>query len=162
MRNKTKIYSRLKKKDQIEGDLPFVMSGTTNQGVASYISNDVKVFQSNSITIDIFGNAFYRNYEYGMGDDTGSYWNEKKIDKLSMLFITTMVNKLLSGRYDYGHKLRSSRTYRFKLKLPSRNGKPDYEFMNTFIVLVQKNVIKNLVEWADKKIELTKKSDLIF
>lgn len=50
----------MKKDDQLPGDIPFVMSGVTNTGVVGYVSNPVAFFPKNSITIDIFGNAFYR------------------------------------------------------------------------------------------------------
>lgn len=52
------------------------MSGTTNAGVVNYISNPVASFPRNAITIDIFGNTFYRDYAFGAGDDTGVYWND--------------------------------------------------------------------------------------
>ena len=68
---------RLKKDDQLPGNIPFVMAGTTNTGVVNYISNPVSKFPKNSITIDIFGNVFYRDYDFGAGDDTGVYWNDK-------------------------------------------------------------------------------------
>jgi hypothetical protein len=45
---------RLKKDDQVEGDMPFVMSGVTNTGVVNYISNPITSFPKNSITVDIF------------------------------------------------------------------------------------------------------------
>lgn len=63
--NKIKQGRRLKKDDQMPGEIPFVMAGVTNTGVVNYISNPVASFPKNSITIDIFGNTFYRNYEYG-------------------------------------------------------------------------------------------------
>ena len=71
--NKIVQGRRLKKEDQIAGNIPFVMAGTTNTGVVNYISNPVASFPKNSITIDIFGNTFYRNYDFGAGDDTGVY-----------------------------------------------------------------------------------------
>ena len=49
---------RLKKDDQVSGNIPFVMAGITNTGVVNYISNPVSSFPQNSITIDIFGNTF--------------------------------------------------------------------------------------------------------
>lgn len=80
---------RLKKDDQIAGNIPFVMAGTTNTGVVNYISNPTANFPKNAITVDIFGNVFYRNYDFGAGDDTGVYWNdEKKYSKELMLFFT--------------------------------------------------------------------------
>ncbi len=76
--NHIKQGRRLKKDDQKEGAIPFVMAGTSNTGVVNYISNPIATFPSNSITIDIFGNTFYRNYGFGAGDDTGVYWDDQK------------------------------------------------------------------------------------
>ena len=79
---------RLKKEDQLPGCIPFVMSGRTNTGVVNYISNPVASFPQNSITVDIFGNTFYRDFAFGAGDDTGVYWNDEVIySKEAMLFL---------------------------------------------------------------------------
>ena len=148
---------RLKKEDQITGDIPFVMAGTTNTGIAKYISNPVAKFPKNSITIDIFGNTFYRNYDFGAGDDTGVYWNSEKVysDK-TMLYLTSSISKLISGKFDFGNKLRSSQSIDFKVQLPTQNNKPDYALMETFITAIQKLVIKEVVLYADRKIAATK------
>ena len=123
---------RLKKDDQIEGNIPFVMAGITNTGVVNYISNPVATFPKNAITIDIFGNAFYRNYDFGAGDDTGVYWNtERELSREMMLFLTKASEKALEGKFSYGKKLRSSQSLNFRMKLPTKNGTPDYDFMNT-------------------------------
>lgn len=76
--NNIKQGKRLKKADQIEGRIPFVMSGVTNTGVSNYISNPIVMFPKNSITVDIFGNTFFRNYDFNAGDDTVVYWNDEK------------------------------------------------------------------------------------
>ncbi len=155
--NKILQGRRLKKEDQITGNIPFVMAGTTNTGIAKYISNPVAEFPKNSITIDIFGNTFYRNYDFGAGDDTGVYWNNKKdySDK-TMLYLTSSISKLISGKFDFGNKLRSSQSLDFKVQLPTQNNKPNYELMETFITAIQKLVIKEVVLFADRKIEATK------
>ncbi len=148
---------RLKKDDQIEGDIPFIMAGITNTGVVNYISNSIVIFPKNSITIDIFGNAFYRSYDFGAGDDTGVYWNsEKELSKEIMLFLTKASEKALEGKFSYGKKLRSSQSLNFKMKLPTINNSPDYPMMETLISAVQKLVIKDVVESADRKIEATR------
>ena len=156
--NNIKQGRRLKKDDQLPGNIPFVMSGTTNTGVVNHISNPVASFPDNSITIDIFGNAFYRNYSFGAGDDTGVYWNdEKHYSKEAMLFFTTVMEKALFGKYSYGKKLRSSKSYDFKMKLPKADdGNPDYKTMELLISAVQKLVIKDVVQYADEKIAATK------
>ncbi len=148
---------RLKKDDQVPGDIPFVMAGVTNTGVVSYISNPIASFPKNSITIDIFGNTFYRNYDFGAGDDTGVYWNdEKEYSKELMLFCAASMERSLFGKFSYGTKLRSSQSLNFKMKLPAQNDQPDYDKMETFISAIQKLVIKDVVLYADRKIAATK------
>ncbi|MEG2648070.1 MAG: restriction endonuclease subunit S [Anaerovoracaceae bacterium] len=148
---------RLKKDDHITGNTPFVMSGTTNTGVVGYIANPVATFPKNSITIDIFGNSFYRNYDFGAGDDTGVYWNTKtSYSKEAMLFMTSAMEKSIAGKYSYGKKLRSSQSLDFKMKLPVINGYVDFQTMETLISAIQKLVIKDVVSYADSKISATK------
>ncbi|MDT2598609.1 hypothetical protein P7D85_02415 [Enterococcus hulanensis] len=147
---------RLKKGDQVVGDLPFVMAGTTNTGIVGKIANKVEVFPRNSITIDIFGNTFYRGYEFGAGDDTGVFWNELLTDKLALLYLQTAIGKALGGKYDFGHKLRASQTHKLELLLPCLNDEPDYKFMRRFIRVVEKLVVHDLVEWTYKKLKTTR------
>jgi hypothetical protein len=155
--NKIVQGRRLKKDDQISGNIPFVMAGTTNTGVVNYISNPVASFPQNSITVDIFGNTFYRNYDFGAGDDTGVYWSdEKNYSKETMLFFVTSMEKSVFGKFSFGDKLRSSQSLNFKMQLPTQNNQPDYAQMETFISAIQKLVIKEVVLYADKKIATTK------
>ena len=148
---------RLKKDDQVVGDLPFVMSGTTNTGIANYISNDVRIFPANSLTVDIFGSVFYRNYEYGMGDDTGAYWNnDNRISKYGLLFTGTAIEKSLVGQYDYGNKLRSSKSLDKEIQLPIKSDStPDFDKMSAYIRVIEKMLIKGVIEWKDKQVAMT-------
>lgn len=150
--NKIKQGRRLKKDDQIVGNIPFVMAGVTNTGVVNYISNPVASFPKNSITIDIFGNTFYRNYDYGAGDDTGVYWNSAKVySNETMLHLATSMKKSIAGKFDYGNKLRSSQSLNFKMKLPTKNKQPNFELMESLISAVQKMVIKDVVLFVEEK-----------
>ena len=144
---------RLTKDDQVSGSIPFVMAGVSNTGVVNHISNPVASFPENSITIDIFGNTFYRNYSYGAGDDTGVYWNSKiKYSKETMLFFTTSMEKSIFGKFDFGKKLRSSQSLDFKIKLLTKNEEPSYKIMETLISAIQKLVIKDVVLYTNKKL----------
>ena len=148
---------RLKKEDQLPGSIPFVMAGTTNTGVVNYISNPVASFPKNSITIDIFGNAFYRNYAFGAGDDTGVYWNtQADYTSKQMLFFTSSMEKSIAGKFSYGKKLRSSQSLDIKMYVPSVKGGIDLNFMDTLISAIQKLIIKDVVKFSDRKIAATK------
>lgn len=132
--NRIEQGRRLKKDDQILGEIPFVMAGVTNTGVVNYISNPVASFPANSITVDIFGNAFYRSYAFGAGDDTGIYWNDEiEYSPRAMIFLTSVISKSLLGKYSYGSKLRSSQSFGFKIRLPVQNGQINLDFMEKFV-----------------------------
>ena len=144
--NRIEQGRRLKKDDQIDGTIPFVMSGTTNAGVVNYISNPVASFPKNAITIDIFGNTFYRNYAFGAGDDTGVYWNDTTAySSNAMLFFAVTMQKSMMGRFSYGKKLRSSQSEDFTMHLPvTDDGEIDFEFMESFIAELEAERVAEL------------------
>ena len=143
--NRIEQGRRLKKEDQLPGDIPFVMAGITNTGVINYVSNPVASFPKNSITIDIFGNTFYRDYAFGAGDDTGVYWNDRiEYTRNVMLFFAVAMQKSLVGKFSYGKKLRSSQSFNFKMMLPTKNGEIDYDFMESFIAELETQRVAEL------------------
>lgn len=143
--NRIEQGRRLKKEDQLPGDIPFVMAGVTNTGVVNYISNPVASFPKNSITIDIFGNTFYRDYAFGAGDDTGVYWNDRiEYSRCVMLFFAVAMQKALNGKFSYGKKLRSSQSLNFKMMLPINNGKIDFGFMESFVAELEAQRVAEL------------------
>jgi len=162
--NRIEQGRRLKKEDQLPGKIPFVMAGITNTGVVDYISNPVASFPKNSITVDIFGNTFYRNYDFGAGDDTGVYWNsEKTYSEATMLFFTISIAKSLVGKFSYGNKLRSSQSLNFKIQLPIKNGNIDFEFMDDFIAELEAKRLMELESYLTatglKDCELTEEEE---
>ena len=146
--NRIEQGRRLKKDDQIPGNIPFVMAGTTNTGVVNYISNPVASFPENSITVDIFGNVFYRDYAFGAGDDTGVYWNDKTTySKNTMIFFSISMAKALLGKFSFGKKLRSSQSLDFTMLLPTKNGQIDFEFIESFIRELEEERIRELTAY---------------
>ena len=145
---------RLTKADQISGSLNFVMSGTTNTGIVGSIGNAVVQFPKNSITIDIFGNVFYRNDEFGASDDVGVYWNneDNAMDKHAMLYLAASLRKSLSGRFDYGYKLRASKSHNLTCLLPEKDGKPDTRLMSQIGRAIEKLVIADVVKFNEREL----------
>ena len=111
------------------------MAGVSNAGVVNYVSNPVAKFPANAITVDIFGNTFYRNFSFGAGDDTGVYWSEtRKYTKEQLLFFAVAIERTLRGKFSFGKKLRSSQSLNFKISLPvTTTGEIDFDFMESFI-----------------------------
>lgn len=136
--------SRLTKADQIDGLLPFVMAGVTNTGVVRHIGNKMTIFPKNSLTIDIFGNVFYRNYEFSASDDVGVYWNDEEYSEHSMLFLASSIQKSLVGKFDFGNKLRSSKSHDLLVKLPTLNNKLAFSYMESYIKALESERIETL------------------
>lgn len=150
---------RLKSADRIKGDLPFVTAGEADTGISAYIGNEVEIFSKNTTTIDMFGSAKYRNYDYG-ADDHVAVVHTEKLPKHAAVFVTAAVHKAShTGKFDYSNNFYASDADELNIMLPvNSDDSPDYAFMETFISAVQKLVIKDVVLYADKKIAATKQA----
>ena len=147
---------RLKSDDRIDGDLPFVTAGEADTGISAFISNDVEVFSANTTTIDMFGSAKYRNYDYG-ADDHVAVVHTENLNKYAAIFVTTACHKSAhNGQFNYGHNFYAKDADELNIMLPVRNGVPDYEAMQDFISAVQKLVIKDVVEYTNTVIATDK------
>ena len=143
---------RLKSADRIEGNLPFVTAGEAEEGVSAFISNSVTVFSENTITIDMFGSAKYRNYKYG-GDDHVAVVHTEKLSKYAATFATASIQKSsYTGKFDYGRNFYAKDADELNISLPLKNGDPDYSKIEVLMSAIHKLVIKDVVEYADKKI----------
>ena len=147
---------RLKSADRIPGDLIFVTAGEFDQGISARIGNNVEIFSKNTTTIDMFGSAKYRNYEYG-ADDHVAVVHTENLKKHSSIFVTCAIHKAAhTGKFDYGRNFYAKDADELSITLPTKNNLPDYSIMETFISAIQKLVIKDVVLYADKKINATK------
>lgn len=147
---------RLKGDDRVSGTLPFVTAGEASEGISAYISNDVEIFEKNTTTIDMFGSAKYRNYKYG-ADDHIAVVHTEAVPMKAAIFLTSAIHKAAhTGKFDYGHNFYAKDADALDIMLPAKDGKPDYTTMETLISAVQKLVIKEVVLYANQKIETTK------
>ncbi|HHY0446260.1 TPA: restriction endonuclease subunit S [Vibrio parahaemolyticus] len=152
---------RLKSSDRIKGKIPFVTAGETNQGVSALIGNDVTIFGKNTVTIDMFGSAKYRNHSYG-ADDHVAVVHTEKLDKFASIFVTTSAHKVANaGQFDYGRNFYAKDADALNIQLPIKinSSFPNYSSMELLISAIQKIVIKDVVKYADTKIDAHK--DLI-
>lgn len=146
---------RLKSDDRIKGNLPFVTAGEAEEGVSAFIGNDVTVFSENTTTIDMFGSAKYRNYKYG-GDDHIAVVNTQDLHQLTSIFVTSAIHKSsYTGEFHYGRNFYAKDADELNISLPTKNNQPDYALMQTLISAIQKQVIKDVVLYTDKKLGKT-------
>ena len=148
---------RLKSADRVDGNLPFVTAGEAETGISAYIGNIVEIFSKNTTTIDMFGSAKYRNYDYG-ADDHVAVVHTENLNKFASIFVATSINKASNtGLFSYSRNFYAKDADNLNINLPIKNGEINYKFMQNFIKAIEKLVIKDVVDFADEKISLTKK-----
>ena len=145
---------RLKSADRVTGSLPFVTAGETDEGISAFIGNHVTIFPANTTTIDMFGSAKYRNYEYG-ADDHIAVVHTQKLQEDAAIFVTSAIHKSShNGQFDYGKNFYAKDADELNILLPTNGVVPDYSKMATIISAVKKLVIKDVAEYANKKIRV--------
>jgi len=123
---------RLIKEEREKGTIPLITAGFKNEGVAERISNETMKRYQNSITIDMFGYCFYREYIFCC-DDNILVLSNNKLNKYSGLFIATIINKD-NYKFQYGRQYRQKNFKKHKIKIPTTfDNKPDWKFMENYI-----------------------------
>lgn len=115
-----------------KGKYPYVTTQATNNGVESFF--DFYSEKGNVLTTDsaVLGYCAYQKLPFSASDHVEKLVPKFKMNKYIGLFLTTIMN-LEQYRYNYGRKCSQTRMKEIKIKLPERNGKPDFEFMEKYI-----------------------------
>lgn len=144
---------RLKKGDFKDGDIPFVMASSYNNGVVTTLSNPISK-NENFLTADIFGNVFYQKELVGYGDDNcGLKLKYRDGRPNEYLFLATMISSI-SVQASFTNKLRGPWYIEQAIQLPLKQGTNlfdythddiDWDYMESFMSQF-KNLAKNRVE----------------
>ena len=148
---------RLKSADRTAGDLPFVTAGESDTGVSAFIGNNVQVFPAGSFTIDMFGSAKFRNYNYG-GDDHVAVVHTEKLTRNAAIFVTGAAHKAAhTGAFDYGRNFYAKDADALEISLPTKDGKPDWDLMDAVVSAAHKLVVQGVAEFAARETEASLK-----
>lgn len=137
-----------------------ITSGLTNNGILGKSDVKAKIFDIGTITVDMFGNAFYRQFKYKMVTHARvfSLKPKFKITDSQGLFIS---NALFFLKFNFGYENMCSweKIKSKKIKLPSKDGKIDFFFMEKFIAELEAQRIAELEAYLSvtglKNYELT-------
>ena len=143
-----------------EAGFPYVVRTALNNGIRGYIKEDEE-FLNEGNTIS-FGQdtatMFYQEKPYFTGDKIKIVkCKDESFNKLNAQFFITAMGKAFSS-FSWGSSSFSVEIIKNQnISLPSTQGIPLYAYMEVFIRAVQKLVIKDVVQYADRKIEATRK-----
>jgi Type I restriction modification DNA specificity domain len=141
---------------RVKGNIPLVTAGFKNEGVAELISNEEQKSYKNSITIDMFGNVFYRGYEFKCDDNIHVLTNSSFTKNIS-LFVCNCIKQTTENIFSYGKQFRLKTIEKLKILLPvNENGEPHYVFMEQYIGQKENEKLIKYRLYIQKRIEKVK------
>ena len=153
---------RLTIANRIKGLFPLVTAGYKNEGVANFIKNQEQKTYKQSITIDMFGNVFYRNYNFKC-DDNIHVLKSNILNSDNGIFISVAIQKSTMNIFSYGKQFRLKTIEKQKILLPiTPKGEPDYVFMESYIRKKEQENLKIYKNYISKRInELEKIGNIV-
>ena len=142
-----------------EVGFPYVVRTALNNGIRGYINEDEE-FLNEGNTIS-FGQdtatMFYQEKPYFTGDKIKIVkCKDESFNKLNAHFFITAMGKAFSS-FSWGSSSFSVEIIKNQnISLPSTQDIPLYAYMEVFIRAVQKLVIKDVVQYAERKLEATR------
>ncbi|MBQ9254345.1 MAG: restriction endonuclease subunit S [Bacteroidales bacterium] len=128
----------IKYKQSIQGDIPLVSAGESNNGIVGYIDEAgdgiAEIFKGNNITVDMFCNVYYQKDRfYSVSHGRVNILTPKfSMNKYIALFITSLINRE-KYKYSYGRAVYSNETANITIKLPAKDNKPDWDYIEKFV-----------------------------
>lgn len=147
---------------QNSGSTPYLCASSENNGVSSYISYD-KRYLENGGCIFIGGKTFvvsYQENDFYSNDSHNlilSLKGKNGKTKSTQLYLATCVHKSLNHKYSWGDSISNKKIQKDTISLPSKSNHPEFSSMEILISAIQKLVIKDVAQYADRKIATHKK-----
>lgn len=150
------------KKVHLDGDgYPVITAGVDNLGVAGYSSVTAKILPANTLTVDMFGNCYFRPFEYKMVTHARVFslcLKDGQLTPETGLFVCTML-KWLSTKYNYSNMCSYNKIKNETIQLPVKSGTDDdidWDYMASYVRTMEKQVIADVVDYKNEMIETTK------
>lgn len=155
----------------------FINSGLENDGIKGKTDRPAKVFPKNTITIDFWGNAFYRPFEYKLATHNHVFSLSGEVIKnepVGLYLVSQMM--YLRKIFSYAEMGTWNKIKVLDLSLPIKTDKdktpildadckyhkagyiPDFDYMEKYIHVIQKIVIADVVKYKDEIISHIKDS----
>ncbi len=116
-----------------EGNTPLISASDLNNGIQEMISLEAK-FPKNSLTIGKIGiTTFYQPKDFlATSDVTVLVPKFKEFNVNVGLFLKTLI-ELEKYKWSYGRQIRLEDCKKLRIKLPSKDNKPDWKYMEQYM-----------------------------
>lgn len=145
---------------QGEGQIPYVTRTDVNNGVDSFITNQMERYHidnGNVITIGLdTQTVFYQPKPFYTGQNI-QVISHPKLDKYNAMFIIVAIKKLVE-RFSWGsYGATLSRLRRSRIFLPANDkGEIDFAFMSAYMKEVEKNKLEFALKTFEKHLNVNK------
>lgn len=136
----------------------FINSGVENRGIKGRTDRPARVFPANTITVDLWGNAYYRDFEYKMAthNHVFSLTGDVIRNRLAGMYIVGILSKL-PKLFSYNNMATWNKLKGIEVSLPvTLNGDIDFDYMERYIRAIEKLAIADVAKYKDKLIAATK------
>lgn len=136
--------------ERVYGNIPYITSTATNNGIKYYVSNTNETLEENAISVNRNGSvgySFYHKYKALYSNDCRKLKLKKCRNEFVALFITNQITQQ-KDKYNYGYKMGTGRLKKQMIMLPiTDDGQPDYEYMEQYIKAVVFGKYKKYLEY---------------
>ncbi len=124
----------------------FINSGVEGQGIKGKTDREAKIFRSNTITIDFWGNAYYRDFEYKMATHNHVFSLTGDVIKnriVGLYLVTTM--SYMKKLFSYNNMGTWSKIKEQYIHLPiTQSNEIDFVFMESRIREMEESRIREM------------------
>ena len=146
-----------------------ITSGLNNMGVFGYSDEPAKIIKKNTITVDMFGYAIFRPFDYKMVTHARVFSLEPKgfeLNEMTGLYMSTIF-KHLSTLFNYNNMCSYNKIKHLTVKLPVQQTLdpdktyhpdgyiPDWNYMEAFMEQINQQAQARLDEYKGGKLEYT-------
>lgn len=131
-----------------EGDTPLISSGKEKNGIVAYITDDnAKLWDSNTLTVDMFGKVFYQNAPYYCVSHgrVNILYPKTKLNEKVLQFVASVIEQVSANKYDFTDMCTAGKIKNDVLLLPVTSaGTPDWDYMERYMSKMEEKAKKRL------------------
>lgn len=152
---------RLTKADMTKGDINFIGSTATNNGVTAKIGNTEYLHPGYTITVSYngsVGEVFLQEEHFWASDDVNVWYPKFKFNTKVIEYMMTAIKKCRE-KYNYAAKWTLDKMQNEMLTLPiTPDGDIDFDYMERYIRAIEKMTIADVVKYRDWELYAAKQA----
>ena len=135
----------IQNKDLTEDGDYFINSGITNCGIKGKVTRKAKLFPENTLTVDFFGNTYYRDFKYKLAthNHVFSLSSSALKNRAVGLYISSAFS-YLTKKYSFNTMLTRPQMNEECIILPTINNELAFDYMQDYVRELEQDYVREL------------------